>query len=295
MPLIGELINNLAQKAGIQSDNADLKALLSSPELAAINVPDEVATIIDKNLLSLEAAKNNHPDIRNKYAADFYDGIDRQLMNLIATDTFDQQDLDEIKAEKSTTKKQELIISKLKAAKGKAKGADKEEINKLLAEANEQARLAKLEVETVRAEKDNELKGFKKKIALNAELNNFKTIYDDLGPKAKLVALQALVDSTLQDNKANFQVDEEGNLQLLRNDNTNVFGSDNVLITPKKFLETTLAPILKVSGPKPDANPTQRQTTTVDTSTTRDASISTIKNHNAQVLADLARPTNALI
>ena len=297
MPLIGEIINNLAQKAGIQSDNADLKALLSSPELAAITVPDEISTILDKNLLSLDAAKNNHPDIRNKYAADFYDGIDKQLMNLIGTDTFDQSDLDEIKAEKSTTKKQELIISKLKAAKGKAKGADKEEINKLLAEANEQARLAKEEVNTVRTAKDKEITDIRKKTALLAELNSYKTIYDDLPAKAKLVALQALIDSTLQDKKADFRADEDGNLTLLHQDGTNVFGSDNVLMTPKKFLDTTLAPILKVSGPpKPDATQQQRQPITVPTQgAPGEASISQIKNHNAQILADMAKAPASLI
>ena len=295
MPLIGELINNLAQKAGIQSDNADLKALLSSPELAAINVPDEVATIIDKNLLSLEAAKNNHPDIRNKYAADFYDGIDRQLMNLIATDTFDQQDLDEIKGEKSTTKKQELIISKLKAAKGKAKGADKEEINKLLAEANEQARLAKEEVNTVRTQYEGQIKDIRKKTALNAVLSNYKTIYDDLPANVKLTSMEALINTALQDKKADLHVDDNGNLQLVSKDGTNVFGSNNVQLTPQSFLDQSFAPILKVSGSKPDATQQQRQTTTVDTTNKGDASISTIKNHNAQVLADLARPTNALI
>lgn len=296
MPLIGELINNLAQKAGIQSDNADLKALLSSPELAAINVPDEVATIIDKNLLSLEAAKNNHPDIRNKYAADFYDGIDRQLMNLIATDTFDQQDLDEIKGEKSTTKKQELIISKLKAAKGKAKGADKEEINKLLAEANEQARLAKEEVNTVRTQYEGQIKDIRKKTALNAVLSNYKTIYDDLPANVKLTSMEALINTALQDKKADLHVDDNGNLQLVSKDGTNVFGSNNVQLTPQSFLDQSFAPILKVSGTKPDATQQQRQTTTVDTTNKGDASISTIKNHNAQVLADLGKaPSNALI
>jgi len=112
------------------------------------------------------------------------------------------------------------------------------------------------------------------------------------------VALQALIDSTLQDKKADFRADEDGNLTLLHQDGTNVFGSDNVLMTPKKFLDTTLAPILKVSGPpKPDATQQQRQPITVPTQgAPGEASISQIKNHNAQVIADLAKaPSNALI
>jgi len=296
MPLIGELINNLAQKAGIAADSPELKSLLASPELATINVPDELSTLIDKNLLSLEAAKNNHPDIRNKYAADFYDGIDKQLMTLIATDTFDQADLDEIKAEKSTTKKQEIIISKLKAAKSKAKGADKEEINQQLAAAHEAARLAKEEVNTVRTQYEGQIKDIRKKTALSAVLSGYKTIYDELPGTVKLTGMEALINTALQDKKADLLVDENGNLQLVSKDGTNVFGSNNVQLTPQSFFDQTFAPILKVSdNKKSDANQQQRQTTTVDTSTKGDASISPIRNHNAQVIADLARPSNALI
>ena len=296
MPLIGELINNLAQKAGIAADSPELKSLLASPELAAINVPDEVAAVIDKNLLSLEAAKNNHPDIRNKYAADFYDGIDRQLMNLIATDAFDDAELQAIKAEKSTTKKQEMIINGLKAAKGKAKPADKEEINKLLAEANEQARLAKEEVNTVRTQYEGQIKDIRKKTALNAVLSNYKTIYDELPSNIKFATMEALINNALQDKKADLHVDDNGNLQLVSKDGTNVFGSNNVQLTPQSFLDQSFAPILKVSGAKPDATQQQRQTTTVDTTNKGDASISTIKNHNAEVIANLAKaPSNALI
>ena len=295
MPLIGELINNLAQKAGIQSDNADLKALLSSPELAAINVPDEVATIIDKNLMSLDAAKNNHPEVRNKYWKDFHDGIDKRLIPLLENDILEPEDIEEIKNEITTGKKIELAINKLKAAKLKARPADKEEINKLLAAANEEARLAKLEAGKVKDEYENKIKNIRKDTALNAELSSYKTIYDDLPTKAKVVALKALIESTLQEKKAEFRTDQDGNLQIMHQDGTNVFGSDNVLLTHKSFLDQTLAPILKVSvSPKTDHSQI-RQTNTVDTTNKGDASISTIKNHNAQVLADLARPSNALI
>jgi len=149
MPTIGELINNLTQKAGISADDADLKSLLASPELANIKVPDTLSAAIDSGLLSIDAAKNNHPDIKKKYFADAYDGMDKQLLALVANDTFDQADIDEIKAEKSTSKKAELIVTKLKAAKASAKGADKDEINRQLAAAHETARLAKEEVQNV--------------------------------------------------------------------------------------------------------------------------------------------------
>ena len=109
MPTVGEVINNLAQKAGIAADNAELKTLLSSPELANVAVPDALLTSLDSGLLSIDAAKNNHPDIKKKYFADAYDGIDKQLIQLIESDTFDEADVAEIKAEKSTSNWRQLI------------------------------------------------------------------------------------------------------------------------------------------------------------------------------------------
>ncbi len=63
MPTIaGEIFNTLFQKAGLPADHAAVKAFLASAELANIQVPDELVTALDSGLLSIEAAKNNHPD-----------------------------------------------------------------------------------------------------------------------------------------------------------------------------------------------------------------------------------------
>lgn len=251
MPTIGEVINNLAQKAGVPEDSPELKSLLASPELATIKVPDELNAAIDKGLLNIEAAKNNHPDIKKKYTADIYDGIDKMLLKLIESDTFDQADLDEIKAEKSTTKKAELIVTKLKAAKATAKGADKDEINKQLTAAHEAARLAKLEVDKVKADYEGKIKEINRKAALKAVLANYKTIYDDLPGNVKITSMEALINNALQDKNAELRVDDNGNLQLVGKDGSNVFGSDHRQLTPQSFLDQSFAPILKVSGKPP--------------------------------------------
>lgn len=292
MPLIGELINNLAQKAGVAADNADLKSLLSSPELAAIQVPDALVTTLENGLLSIEAAKNNHPDVKKKYFADAYDGIDKQLMALIATDTFDAADVEEIKNEKSTSKKQELIISKLKAAKATAKGADKDEINRQLAAAHEAARLAKEEVTKVRGEYEGKIKDIQLQAAIKAVFGNYKTIYDELPPAVKTATLEAIIKQGLQDKKAELKTDEHGNLQLVSQDGTsNVFGDNHVQLTPQSFLDKTFAPILKVSGPpKPAAQPT-RQPVNVPANTAVEQSLEAnaahISTHNEAAIAAL--------
>ena len=292
--LIGELINNLAQKAGIDSADENLKSLLASPELANIKVAEELSSLMDRGLLNIDAAKNNHPDIKKKYFADAYDGIDKQLLSLVASDTFDQSDLDEIKAEKSTSKKAELIVTKLKAAKASAKGADKEEINRQLAIAHDAARKATEEKEALVQSYEGKIKDIHKTAAIKAVFGNYKTIYDDLPGDIRVATMEAIINKGLQDKNAELKTDENGNLQLVSKDGSNVFGSNHVQLTPQSFLDQTFAPILKVSGPPKPVAPTQRQNTTqVTQPNVADANTGFMKSHADQVLADMgaARPS----
>jgi len=299
MPTIGELINNIAQKAGIAADDPKLKSLLASPELATVQVDETIVTAIDNGLLSIEAAKNNHPDVKKKYFADAYDGIDKQLMKLIESETFDQADLDEIAAERSTSKKQELIITKLKAAKATAKGADKDAINAQLTAAHEAARMAKAEVETVKNDYEGRIATIQKTAALKAVFGNYKTIYDDLPIAAKNAAFEALVTTALQDKNAELKTDDNGNLTLIGKDGTNIFGANNIQLTPSSFLDQTFAPILKVSGPpKPAAQtrpPQSVQPVKTGQTDNNEVIVSQIGSHNDQVIADLAKPQSVLI
>jgi hypothetical protein len=290
--LIGELINNLAQKAGVSSDNEELKALLSSPELAAVKVPDALTSDIDKGLLSIEAAKNNHPDIKKKYFADAYDGMDKQLIALIESDTFDEADIAEIKAEKSTSKKAELIVSKLKAAKKGDKGANADEWNKKIADANEAARLAKDEVTKVTQGFQDQIKNIRLEASLDGLYGTYKTIYDELPAGIKKTTLKAVIDQALQDKNAQLVTDEQGNIQLIGKDGTNVFGSNNVQLTAKSFLDQSLAPILKVSGPAPAAAAAKP---TVVTTTGGDANTGYLKSINDQALLDLSAPRASMM
>lgn len=288
---IGEVINQLALKAGIAIDNEDLKALLSAPELANVNVPDELVSTIDKNLLSLEAAKNNHPDIKKVYTSAVYDGMDKLLLKLIGTDTFDQADFDEIKNEPNTARKQELIISKLKAAKSSAKGADKDVINEQLKQAHEAARLAKEEVSNVKKDYEGKIKNMYKDAAIKAAFSNYKTIYDDLGEGIKSTSLKAIIDKALQDKNADLNVDENGNLQLISKDGSNVFGSNHIQLTPQSFLDQSLAPILKVSAPPKAASTPRPQPNTIPTTGgAGEANTGFLKSHADQVLQDMSAP-----
>lgn len=291
---IGELINELAQKAGVMQDDAKLKALLASPELANITVDDDLVSTIDKGLLNIEAAKNNHPEIKKVYAAAAYDGMDKHLLSLIQSDTFDQADIDEIKAEKSTAKKAELIVSKLKAAKANAKGADKDEINEQLKQAHAAAKAAKDEVESVKNDYEGKIKNIHRDIAIKTKFTGYKTIYDDLDSSIKTATMDALINKALQDKNAELKADENGNLILVGKDGSNIFGSNHVQLTPQSFLDQTFAPILKVSGTKP-ASTQPGHTSPAATPPANDANNGFLKSINEQAIADMALPKASMM
>ena len=286
---IGELFNNFALKAGVAADNPELKSLLANEALVSITVPDELGNVMDRGLLSIEAAKNNHPDIKKKYFADAWDGMDKQLLSLVENDTFDEADIAEIKAERSTTKKAELIVSKLKAARATAKGADKDEINRQIAAAHEAARKATEEKESLKNEYEGKIKDIHKTAAIKAVFGNYKTIYDELPGEIRVATMEAIINKALQDKNAELRADDNGNLQLIGKDGSNIFGSNHVQLTPQSFLDQSFAPILKVSGPPKPAS-TTRPIPTTTPAATGEANTGFLKSANDQILADMAAP-----
>lgn len=259
---IGELISDLAVKAGMKADDESLVNLLSAPDLQKITVPDEFVAIIDRGLLNIDAAKNNHPDIKRKYHADAMDGVDKFLLTQVLDDTFDDNDVAEIKAVKSTQERIKLITAKIKeksAAQG-GKPEDKAQANAKLAELHEQIRLAKEATNTVKAEYEGKIKTIHLDAALSQLFNSYKTIYDDLPGGIKQQSLKAIIQQQLQDKNAELTVNEQGQLTLIGKDGSNVFGSDHVQLTPQSFLDKSFAPILKVSnGSKPNGDQSQQR------------------------------------
>lgn len=243
MPTAGEFLNALAIKAGLKPDNELLKNVLSAPDLAKINIPDELVTQMDAGLLNIEVAKNNHPAIKSKYFADAFDGMDAEILKL----PVDAEVLEVLKQEKSTTKKLALLVEKLKAAKP----ADAGEVTPLKQKVIElQQQLASIAEEkaTLLKQHQNDILNMKKDIVLETEFSSYKTKFDD-DPVIRKMMLRNLIDKNLQDSNAVLGLDDNGNLTLVGKDGTNVVGSDHRPLTPKAFLDKTFASILQVSAP----------------------------------------------
>lgn len=106
-----ELINDLAIKAGIDSNNPEFKALLSSPALMQVPIPDVVTEAINTGLYTRDAALNSKEiyDQHEKQARGrFYGIMDNKVGQFLTA--FDEYLTDEQKGE---IKKQDNTPSKL--------------------------------------------------------------------------------------------------------------------------------------------------------------------------------------
>ena len=257
MASIGDFINTLAQKAGVASDNEELKNVLSAPDLQKIVIPDELVTIMDNNLFSVQTAKNMHPEVKNHYFGIAYKGLDAELEKAMVDLGLDDETMVKIREERSSPKRAALLAKTVKELEASKKPAEnntaKEELqklhNELKAEKDKQALLEK--------NYQDQLKQINVKNKLSGILGQYKTVYDDMPADVKELTLQTLLNKALQDNDAELTVDDKGGLALIKKDGTNLFGDNHTQLTPQSFLDKVLSQnkILKVSDPKSDNTP----------------------------------------
>lgn len=214
-------------------------------------LPDDIATQLDNSLLTVEAAKSNHPEVVRKYKAEFYNGLDAEMESLFNEFAIDEATRSELKSEKSSTKRMVLLTRKIKELSAKKEDApDAGKAAKLQQEINDLHAKLKAEQDNVgkiKGEYDNKLKQIQIQTKLSGILSKYKTMFDDLEPDAKDAAINALLTKSLQDSEAEFTFDEKGSLSLIRKDGTNLFGDNHTPLTPQSFIDKSLSKILKVT------------------------------------------------
>jgi hypothetical protein len=245
MPKSGkEFITLLLQKANIKLDDEKIVAALASTDLSAIQIPDDLVTPIDNGLLSIQAAKNNHPEIKSHYKAELYDGLDKELSRIMDDHKIPDEVKAELVAEKSSTKRVALLTQKIreleekKASSGKGeKDTLQQEITKL----NNELRDIKAKEQTIHEDYKKQLVEVKMGHSLGQLLGSYKTKFDELPPSVKDSTLKAIINNSLAADSAEFTVDEAGQLNLRKKGGDNFFGEDHNVMTPKSYLDKILA------------------------------------------------------
>ncbi len=291
---IGDLLNTLASKCGLQQEQA-LIDLLSSSDFAQREVNDDFARRLDTGLMSLDGAKNNR-DVLNHLKPIILKAADDRFAILAEKYGF----ADENNQEQSTYKKIDLLEAKLAAKladlekKAQGTGTKESELVKQIADLQKQ-------LATITAAKDNEIAEYKKQTAkqqlemlVNFELNGKRYANQDLGDTNVEIA-RALINKALTEQKA-VLVNENGTLKLKQADNTQLDFIDSSYkpVSFSDFANKILADkhLLEVSNDTDDPNGgrgkfTPQQPTTIKLKNGKEVDTSNIDAAAAASLADL--------
>lgn len=241
---VKEFLTILLNKAGVKTDDEAITAALATPELSSLQIPDALITPIDNGLLSISAAKNNHPEIGGHYKSQAYDGLDKELDRFIEDHKLPDEVKTLLKAEKSSTKRAVLLAAQIKdleekkASSGKGeKDTLQQEINRL----NNELRTVKDNEANIKNEHQKEIKMVRMNHSLGTLLGGYKTKFDELPANVKESTLKAIINGSLTADSAELSVDDAGQLILRKKDGTNFFGEDNRLLEPKTYLDKIFA------------------------------------------------------
>ena len=253
MAKLGDLFFDLLGKAGVDLKDERLKSVFS----VDVDIDDEFAGPIQKNLFNLEAAKGK-VELKNHFVKQAYQGIDQNIQEFLNTVEGGSELLDKISDIKSTGARLKAILPELikKSSTeetgnegGKLKALQDQ--NKAL---NEQILNSKAEYE---AEKNSILTGFEREKIQDAVMGEFNAQRwsDAYAAEDRPILVKSKIDRFLADKKAELKKGENGEIQFISIETgTPVHDEKNNLVTLKGFVDKTmvLSGYLKVadaSGP----------------------------------------------
>ena len=251
---------SLAEKAGIDPKDAGLTEILSNAALDNVELSKDLESSINKSLLSVVDAKNNHPEIKTHYFAEIMANVDRSLDDFYAASGLDKSVIDEVSKERSSTKRIALLGTKLKEVIEKAgsttkKAPEVDSLNQQIDALNNQLRAEKEGRQADNDRAKGEMNQFKTELNLNNKTGSVKTIYDELPSDVRAISIKNILEKELQDSNASFILDENGSLKLQKKDGSNYFDENNRQLTVDDFINKTLAKnkILKQSAPNSES------------------------------------------
>ena len=244
---LSEFINNQSTKAGVDFAADANKVFFDA--LAAANIdldmPDDLAKTIDNKFITVEAAKNNHPDIKNHYQSQALDTIDKTITATLKELGVSQDEIDALlQQEQSTFKRTPLALRKIKDLESKKANASKPDqaaIQKQIDDLHAQLRTKEDEVKTMKSSYENQQKQARMDRILDRMFSGAKTIFDTLDPEVKNDSLRVAFNKALQLGDGKIELGENGDLVLLRKDGTNFFGDGNRQLNPQQFLDGVLS------------------------------------------------------
>ena len=261
---IGDFLNDLAAKTGVQNEPA-LVDLLSNSEFANHEIDDSIAQRINGGLMSLDGAKNNR-EVLNHFKPIVLKAIDDKFAVIAEKYGI----VDEIAAEKSSYSKLDILeralATKLAEAEAKGAGGQKtEEVSRL----NKQIINLQNQLQSLTTSKEAELKTLREDYArqqldmlINFDLNGRRYANAELGDTNVDIA-RSVLNKALQAQNAVI-INDNGTLKLKQAGNTELDFIDASYkpVSFSDFVSRTLAEkhLLEVQGPGGDEDRNKKNT-----------------------------------
>lgn len=242
---LSQFIQYLATKAGIKPEDQNLVDILSHADLTKINVNSEFVNSIDENLLNIDAALDQHPKIRAKYTSEILNPFDNKMISVLDELGIDDAAKEEFKSIKSTYKRFESVISKIKDLKdakaATTNNADKQALQSQIDKLQGDLREAKSATEAARAEYEQKLTADRIDFRLRNAISGVKTTIDTLPEDVRNDTILNIIQKHLQVNDAELRFDERGELQPYKKDGSKLYGANHTLITLQSLIDSQLA------------------------------------------------------
>lgn len=253
------LLTTFAKKSGIDVTTDENKTYFET--IPDQDIPDAIATGMDNALISITDAKNNHQDISNHYRAQTLSSVDSSLASLMDEYQVSDAVRAEIQNERSTFKKGPLLIKKLielekenHKKNGSSTSQHAQEIDRLQALLNASTQKAAA-METAH---QNQLRSIQVRTKMNSLLGRsaVPTIYDNLDDELRFMSLETVINKQLQEDAAKLDLDNSGNLVILKNDGATFYSENHQTVTPKAYVEQTITRNKITATKKPEGNGT---------------------------------------
>lgn len=272
---IKDVIKSIASQSGVSE--TEIKTLLDNTTLDSIEIEDAVSTKLVAPRLSLEAAKNN-PDLKKHFTALALNGIDAELERTATEHGLTAEEISELKALESTSKRVSAITKKVQALEAAKVGkgtADTEKLNKQIEDLNNQIVSERNSKVSELAAKDASLENERIDWTLNSMLSNHEYA-TPVDKEINILTAKTLINKSIQEKGLKI-VRENNNLVLKTSEGTEYF-DNNVKVGVQDFTTKVLAnaKLLKASN----------STTTKSTTQTVSVAGNSIKNADS-VLAQL--------
>ena len=248
MPVkIGTLLNNLAKKAGYNTESPEFTDILS----ANLEIPDELNEALNSKLLTEESAKNS-PALKKHFRSSILDGVDKNILSLFDEFEFDDATRQEITGIENTYERIPALAKKVrdlesqKASAGKTDKAQlQEQINRLNQEKAQLIKQYDDQIKSIRQEAQNEITT----TLFRNSLAEVDLAEDQFDRETMLTLAEQRLNKELAAQGAKV-VNKNGVLTLVQaSDEALDFYKDNKLVSYRDFRDQVLsaAKIIKVN------------------------------------------------